>query len=117
MEGFYHGLVLGMLAYLSGEYTVESNRECGMGRPDIVLIQRSSGRPEHVLLFEFKREPATGNTPLNKLAQEAYTQAEQKYLKGAQEKWNPKEIAIYGVGFRGKELALEASEGALRAQF
>ena len=117
VEGFYHGLVLGMLAYLSGEYTVESNRECGMGRPDIVLIQRSSGRPEHVLLFEFKREPATGNTPLNKLAQEAYTQAEQKYLKGAQEKWNPKEIAIYGVGFRGKELALEASEGALRAQF
>ena len=33
VEGFYHGLVLGMLAYLSGEYTVESNRECGMGPP------------------------------------------------------------------------------------
>ena len=32
-EGFYHGLVLGMLAYLSGEYTVESNRECGNGPP------------------------------------------------------------------------------------
>ena len=117
VEGFYHGLVLGMLTYLSNEYTVESNRECGMGRPDIVLIQRGSGRPAHVLLFEFKREPATGTTPLKQLAQEAYTQAEQKYLKGAQEKWNPKEIAIYGVGFRGKALALEASEGALRAQF
>ena len=110
-EGFYHGLVLGMLAYLSGEYTVESNRECGMGRPDIVLIQRSSGRPAHVLLFEFKREPAAGTTPLKQLAQEAYTQAEQKYLKGAQEKWNPEKIIIYGVGFRGKELALEASGG------
>ena len=117
VEGFYHGLVLGMLAYLSGEYTVESNRECGMGRPDIVLIQRGSGRPDHVLLFEFKREPAAGTTPLNKLAQEAYSQAEQKYLEGAQEKWNPGEIVIYGVGFRGKELALEASEGALRAEF
>ena len=33
VEGFYHGLVLGMLAYLSGEYTVESKREYGMGRP------------------------------------------------------------------------------------
>ena len=117
MEGFYHGLVLGMLAYLSGEYTVESNRECGMGRPDIVLIQRGSGRPDHVLLFEFKREPAIGTKPLKQLAQEAYTQAEQKYLKGAQEKWNPEKIIIYGVGFRGKALALEASEGALRAQF
>ena len=76
-----------------------------------------AARAPHVLLFEFKREPATGTTPLKQLAQEAYTQAEQKYQKGAQEKWNPKEIIIYGVGFRGKELALEASEGALRAQF
>ena len=117
VEGFYHGLVLGMLAYLSGEYTVESNRECGMGRPDIVLIQRASGRPAYVLLFEFKREPAAGTTPLKQLAQEAYSQAEEKYLEGAQEKWNPEKIVIYGVGFRGKELALEAGEGALRGQF
>ncbi len=116
VEGFYHGLVLGMLAYLSGEYTVESNRECGMGRPDIVLIQRCSGRPGHVLLFEFKREPAAGTTPLKQLAQEAHTQAEQKYLKGAREKWNPEKIVIYGVGFRGKALALEADEGVLRTQ-
>ena len=117
VEGFYHGLVQGMLTYLSNEYMVESNREYGMGRPDIVLIQRGPGRPEHVLLLEFKREPATGTTPLKQLAQGACSQAKQKYLEGVQEKWNPKEIAIYGVGFRGKELALEASEGALRAQF
>ena len=111
VEGFYHGLVLGMLTYISGEYMVESNRECGMGRPDIVLIQRGPGRPAHVLLFEFKREPAAGTTPLKQLAQEAYTQAEQKYLKGAQEKWNPEKIIIYGVGFRGKALALEVGGG------
>ena len=90
VEGFYHGLVLGMLTYLSGEYTVESNRECGMGRPDIVLIQRGSGRPAHVLLFEFKREPAAGTTPLKQLAQEAYTQAEQKYLEGSAGEVEPK---------------------------
>ena len=107
-EGFYHGLVLGMLAYLSGEYRVESNRECGMGRPDIVLIQHGPGRPDRVLLFEFKREPAAGTTPLKQLAQEAYSQAEKKYLERAREKWDPEKIIIYGVGFRGKELALEA---------
>ena len=117
VEGFYHGLVLGMLAYLSGEYTVESNRECGMGRPDIVLIQRSPGRPDHVLLFEFKRESAAGTTPLKQLAQKAYSQAEQKYLEGAKEKWNPEKIVIYGVGFRGKALALDTNGAALRAQF
>ena len=117
VEGFYHGLVLGMLAYLSGEYRVESNRECGMGRPDIVLIQCGPGRPDRVLLFEFKRESATGTTPLKQMAQEAYTQAEQKYLEGAREKWHPEKIIIYGVGFRGKELALETSGGTLCAQF
>ena len=110
VEGFYHGLVLGMLTYISGEYMVESNREYGMGRPDIVLIQRGPGRPNHVLLFEFKRESAAGTTPLKQLAQEAYTQAERKYLEGAKEKWNPEKIIIYGVGFRGKALALEAGE-------
>ena len=70
-----------------------------------------AARAPHVLLFEFKREPATGTTPLKQLAQEAYSQAEQKYLEGAQEKWNPEKIIIYGVGFRGKALALEASGG------
>ena len=76
-----------------------------MGRPDIVLIQRGPGRPDRVFLFEFKREPAAGTTPLKQLAQEAYTQAEQKYLEGSTGEVEPKEIAIYGVGFRGKELA------------
>ena len=71
-----------------------------------------AARAPHVLLLEFKREPATGTTPLKQLAQEVYTQAEQKYLKGAQEKWNPKEIAIYGVDFRGKALALEEGTGS-----
>ena len=108
-EGFYHGLVLGMLAYLGGEYMVESNRECGMGRPDIVLIRRDtgSGRPARVLLFEFKREDAGGTTPLEQLAGEAYCQAEQKYLEGLRKKWEPEEILVLGVGFRGRELALE----------
>ncbi len=76
-----------------------------------------AARAPHVLLFEFKREPAAGTTPLKQLAQKAYSQVEQKYLEGAQEKWNPERIIIYGVGFRGKELALEAGGGALHPQF
>ena len=107
-EGFYHGLILGMLAYLGSDYIVESNRECGMGRPDIVLIQRGHG-PEgsaKVLLFEFKQEAADGSTPLKELARRAYSQAKRKYLKGVKEKWGPGEVLILGVGFRGKELSM-----------
>ena len=33
VEGFYHGLVLGMLTYLSGEYRVESNRNAAWATP------------------------------------------------------------------------------------
>ena len=107
-EGFYHGLVLGMLAYLGSEYIVESNRECGLGRPDIVLIQRvpETNTPARILLFEFKQESADGTTPLELLALEAYTQAKRKYLKGVREKWGPGEVLVLGVGFRGKELVL-----------
>ena len=107
-EGFYHGLVLGMLAYLGSDYIVESNRECGMGRPDIVLIQRGHGPegPAKVLLFEFKQEAADGSTPLKELARRAYSQAKRKYLKGVKEKWGPGEVLILGVGFRGKELSM-----------
>ena len=99
---------MGILAYLGSEYIVESNRECGMGRPDIVLIQRGSKTeaPARVLLFEFKQESADGATPLEDLAREAYSQAKQKYLKGVREKWGPGEVLVLGVGFRGKELVL-----------
>ena len=108
-EGFYHGLVLGMLAYLGSDYIVESNRECGMGRPDILLIQRSHGPegPAKVLLFEFKQEAADGSTPLKELARRACSQAKRKYLQGVREKWKPGEVRILGVGFRGKELVMK----------
>ena len=76
-EKFYHGLLLGLLAYLGAEYTVESNREYGMGRADIVLLKRSFGASpaEQAVLFELKQESADNNTPLEQLAQEAHSQA------------------------------------------
>ena len=102
VEGFYHGLVLGMLAYLSGEYTVESNRECGMGRPDIVLIQRGSGRPAHVLLFEFKREPAAGTTAAKAAGTGGLFPGGAKIPGGGKGEVEPgKDYPLRG-GFRGK---------------
>ena len=44
-ENFYHGLVLGLLASLSPAYAVESNREYGEGRPDIVVVKKGNNRP------------------------------------------------------------------------
>ena len=107
-ENFYHGLVLGLLAYLEGEYIVESNRECGEGRPDIVLIKhgRKPGTYEDVFVFEFKQEPASGKTALSDLAREAYKQIEAKYRDAVRAKWKPAKLLLLGVGFRGKDLVL-----------
>ena len=45
IEGFHHGLVLGLVAIMDNRYNVKSNRESGKGRygvclkPKIALIQ------------------------------------------------------------------------------
>ena len=41
-EGFYHGLVLGLIALMDNQYKIKSNRESGDGRYDISLIPREN---------------------------------------------------------------------------
>ncbi|MEW8191614.1 MAG: AAA family ATPase, partial [Candidatus Thiodiazotropha endolucinida] len=54
-ENFYHGLVLGLLAYLGSAYAVDSNREYGRGRSDIVVVRKGSdpAQAEKAFVFEF----------------------------------------------------------------
>ena len=101
-EMFYHGLLLGLLTYLGGEYMVESNREYGTGRADIVLAKRTArgcSWSDEALLFELKQEDSGGTTPLKQLAAEALSQAMEKYTAGAMAKWQPKRSLVLGVGF------------------
>ncbi len=107
-EMFYHGLLLGLLAYLGGEYLVESNREYGTGRADILLVRRTAGEgwSDELVLFELKHEDAGGQTPLEQLSREALAQAVEKYRDSAMARWHPKRCLALGVSFRGKELAL-----------
>ena len=107
-ENFYHGLVLGLLAYLGSAYAVDSNREYGRGRSDIVVVRKGSdpAQAEEAFVFEFKQGNAAADTSLEELAQAAYAQAVEGYLEGVREKWHPKELLVLGIGFRGKELSL-----------
>ena len=107
-ENFYHGLVLGLLAYLGPAYGVDSNREYGRGRSDIVVVRKGSdpAQAEEAFVFEFKQGNTAADTSLEVLAQAAYTQAEEGYLEGVREKWHPKKLLVLGIGFRGKELSL-----------
>ncbi len=111
-ENFYHGLVLGLLAYLGSAYAVDSNREYGRGRSDIVVVRKGSdpAQAEEAFVFEFKQGNTAADTALEVLAQGAYAQAVEGYLEGVREKWHPKELLVLGIGFRGKELSLYSEE-------
>ncbi len=111
-ENFYHGLVLGLLAYLGPAYAVDSNREYGRGRSDIVVVRKGSdpAQAEKAFVFEFKQGNSAADTALETLAQAAYAQAVEGYLEGVREKWHPKELLVLGIGFRGKDLSLYCEE-------
>lgn len=50
-EDFYHGIMVGLFGGISG-YGMQSNREYGNGRPDLVLRPYNPRKP--VIIFEFK---------------------------------------------------------------
>lgn len=52
-EGFYHGLMLGLIALMDNQYKIKSNRESGDGRFDVSLIPREKGI---LVLFGIKVE-------------------------------------------------------------
>lgn len=52
-EKFYHGFVLGMLVELRDRYAVQSNRESGLGRYDVMLIPKDKNK-DKAFIMEFK---------------------------------------------------------------
>lgn len=101
-EMFYHGLLLGILAYMGDGFLVESNREYGTGRADLTLISRArrGKRAQKVILFELKQ--AAEDALLAPTAEEALSQALERYSSGIKAKWNPEKNLVLGVAFRGK---------------
>ena len=53
-EAFIHGFFLAMAANLSNRYLIESNREAGLGRADMILIPRHPSQFGLPKIFEFK---------------------------------------------------------------
>ena len=55
-EGFYHGLVLGLIALMDNQYRIKSNRESGDGRYDIAMFQREKKYPGIIMAFKWKAD-------------------------------------------------------------
>ena len=96
-ESFYHGLVSGLLTG-AGDYKVESNRETGSGRSDLILCQQ--GRFINAVILEFKvcRE----NEEIDKAAKRALEQIDERGYAAEPETRGYRNIIKYGVAFKDK---------------
>lgn len=102
-ERFYHGFILGLLVDLENDYLLKSNHESGLGRYDIMLIPRKSGKK--ACIFEFKvKSKAEKN--LSETVERALQQIkDKKYTEILAEVGIEEEnICNIGIGFSGKKV-------------
>lgn len=79
-EGFYHSLMLRLVALLDSQYQIKSNRESGDGRYDICLRPREKKYPG--IIMELKWKSGLQNAELKVLSSEALRQIEEKRYTG-----------------------------------
>ena len=101
-EGFYHGMVLGLVASLSTKYYIRSNRESGEGRFDLQLEPKDKVLPG--ILMEFKAVSVSEKDKLSELAEEALAQTEDKNYQRELEDRGVSDIVSYGIAFSGKNV-------------
>ena len=106
-EGFYHGMVLGLVASLSSKYYIRSNRESGEGRFDLQLEPKDKTLPG--ILMEFKAVSVSEKDKLSELAEEALIQTEDKNYQRDLEDRGINDIVRYGIAFSGKNVEVRTA--------
>lgn len=104
-EGFYHGLVLGMLSFMRDVYVITSNRESGYGRFDIMLKPRAEHRDFPAVVIEVKAAKTEADD-LDALAAEARRQIDEKNYAASLEAEGVTDIMKFGIAFFNKRAAL-----------
>ena len=100
-EQMYHLFVLGFIAGLHGKcYQIQSNRESGYGRYDLILSPSDPKR--HGIIFEFKA--AEKPSQLEKYSQDALTQIHEKRYQVDLERYGVQRGLHIGIAFCGKHL-------------
>ena len=102
-EIFYNGFILGLIASVSSRYFVETEKESGLGRADLMLIPKPTTKYQNALILEFKFARSEEN--LQALAQKALDQIDQKnYVSKIKDHKSITNIIKVGLAFRGKEV-------------
>jgi len=104
-EGFYHGLVLGLVALMDNHYKIRSNRESGDGRYDISLVPREHRYPG--IIMELKWESGLDEDALEALSGEALAQIEEKRYASEMYHDGIVKILKLGIAFSGKKVKIK----------
>ena len=97
-ENYYHGFLAGLLKNIEG-YRIKSNRESGLGRPDIIL--KTPSVRGMAIILELKVSPTF--LDMEEKCREALSQIEtQRYEESLRQEGYSK-IIKYGVCFYRKE--------------
>lgn len=104
-EGFYHGLVLGLIALMDNQYKIKSNRESGDGRYDISLFPREDRYPGIIMELKWKKDLSADG--LSGLANEALTQIDEKRYDAEMKEDGIQDILKFGIAFSGKEVSVK----------
>ena len=108
-EVFYNGFMFCLLTVLSAKYTVESERESGAGRPDVMLIPKVDKGGEQAFVIEYKVSKELEN--LEAEAKSGLAQIiEKNYTAKAKEHVHVKSILQVSMAFCGKDVALAYKE-------
>lgn len=106
-EGFYHGLVLGLIALMDNQYRMKSNRESGDGRYDICMFPRECKYPG--IIMELKWQSRLGEEKLEHLAEDALIQIEEKHYDSEMHENGTEHILKLGIAFSGKKVVVRTA--------
>ena len=104
-ENFYHAFVLGMLVGLKDSYYVNSNRESGMGRYDIMLEPKDKNGNSFIM--EFKVMEDMEEKTIEETIENAKRQIEEKGYEQNLKERGFKNITKMVYAFKGKEVKME----------
>ena len=107
-EGFYHGLILGLVALMDSQYKINSNRESGDGRYDISMIPREKRYPG--IIMELKWKKNLDDEKLSNLADEALEQIDDKRYDSRIREIGISDILKIGIAFSGKKVAVKSKK-------